>query len=441
MYSYRVTGRICQRLHVISSIRSTSLRTYGTVSLCRASSPLAISSTSIRHRRNPTGTLQKPLLAPARWLSGTCMRGAALSKLDLEGYQSAISDAVGVHLVNQFNLDFPGPAQLPEGWISGSGGKLPPDLPASEAFAAYGIDQRDPFFHRVYASDTRPTHPPPEPTADSGARPPTSSAPPRIPGDWARFPYFMTYIPPSPYYLMLPQLQMVVNIKYGLRGAVVPQMYDPRQEALVFAMRRWDAGDAEAAAPRYYWLHCPTGDVSEFLLPDMSGEADDLMARWEGAEESLTELLAAVSVQEAPQMPLEPDPKGLDILERIMNRDPSVIEVLEKDYFNFKLSPTTEEQEAQLFDPRPLQVAEELEKRFVEEGATETADNPEEAKIDMNMIKEWMKLYGMPGQDVNIEKVADDYAGPEEEVSEEPMDRYDEQGRRILEEVEDRRAP
>ncbi|KAI4520866.1 hypothetical protein K523DRAFT_247261 [Schizophyllum commune Tattone D] len=439
MLSLKVIGGTCQRLttapRISSSLRS-STRTYAVLCPTRSS---FVSRHTVRRRSNDQDS---SLLraAGARLLSGTCLRRAALSKLDLEGYQSAISDAVGVHLVNQFNLDFPGPAKLPEGWVSGSGGKLPPELPASEAFAAYGIEQRDPFFHRVYANDTRP---PRQSTDSEGDKKDASkpTGPPRIPGNWARFPYFMTYIPPSPYYLMLPQLQMVVNIKYGLKGAVVPQMYDPKHEALVFAMRRWDEGDVEAAAPRYYWLHCPTGEVSEFLLPDMSGAEESLAARWESAEESLTELLSAVSVQEAPQIPLEADAKGLAIIERIMNRDPTVIDVLEKEYFGFKISPTTEEQEAQLFDPRPLQVADELEKRFVEEGVADPAGNPEEARIDINVIKEWMRLYGMPGQEVNIEKVAEDYAGPEEEVAEEPTDRFDEHGRRILEEVEDRRAP
>ncbi|KAL1731262.1 hypothetical protein EV714DRAFT_209262 [Schizophyllum commune] len=438
MFSLKVIGGTCQRLatapRIVAPLRSGT-RLYAAFCPTR-SSRLVFQHTAGRRSTAQTAIFRR--VVGARLLSGTCLRRAALSKLDLEGYQSAISDAVGVHLVNQFNLDFPGPANLPEGWISGSEGKLPPELPASEAFAAYGIEQRDPFFHRVYAKDTRPPRQPTEADSKDEKKP---TGPPRIPGNWARFPYFMTYIPPSPYYLMLPQLQMVINIKYGLKGAVVPQMYDPKHEALVFAMRRWDEGDVEAAAPRYYWLHCPTGEASEFLLPDMSGAEESLAARWESAEESLTELLSAVSVQEAPQMPLEADPKGLAIIERIMNRDPTVIDVLEKEYFGFKISPTTEEQEAQLFDPRPLQVADELEKRFVEEGVADPAGNPEEAKIDINVIKEWMRLYGMPGQEVNIEKVAEDYTGPEEEVAEEPTDRFDEHGRRILEEVEDRRAP
>lgn len=382
-------------------------------------------------RRTSNSAYIRPVAPGARYLSWTCSRRAALTQLDLEGHQSTISDAVGAHLVNQYNLDFPGPAQLPEGWISGSGGKLPPGLTASAALNAYGIQQEDPFFHRAYAKDTRPTG---SPSQDEKDKTPTGL--PRIPGDWARFPYFMTYVAPSPYYLMLPQLQMIVNIKYGLRGDVVPLMYDPKHEALVFSMRRWAEG-IEAASPHFYWLHCPSGEVSEFLLPDNSDELDTLMARWEDAEENLTSLLSAVGIRQAPQTPLEPDAKGLEVINRIMERDPGVIEVLENDYFSFKIAPTTEEEEAQLFDPRPLLMEEELAKRFVHEGATDGNGNPDEVKIDLNTLKSWIQIYSK-GQGVNIERVSDDFIAPE--VVEEPVDRYDEEGRRILE-VEERQAP
>ncbi|KAJ7064569.1 hypothetical protein C8F01DRAFT_1354005 [Mycena amicta] len=56
--------------------------------------------------------------------------------------------------------------------------------------------------------------------------------------------YLRTLFAYSLYFLRLPQIHMLVNVKYAIPGDVKPVMYSSKHEVLVLAVDREDNGDA-----------------------------------------------------------------------------------------------------------------------------------------------------------------------------------------------------
>jgi hypothetical protein len=67
--------------------------------------------------------------------------------------------------------------------------------------------------------------------------------------DWARWDYPLTLFAFSPYFLHLPQIEMLVSIKYGIPGEVRPIMYSDVREALLFSTEVPDQPDQPDSDP------------------------------------------------------------------------------------------------------------------------------------------------------------------------------------------------
>ncbi|KAJ7056350.1 hypothetical protein C8F01DRAFT_1155847 [Mycena amicta] len=94
--------------------------------------------------------------------------------------------------------------------------------------------------------------------------------------DWKKWDYLLTLFAYSPYFLRLPQIEMLVNVKYAIAGEVKPVMYSSEHEALVFAVDREDNGDAkpreaarhedeeEEGSAEVFYLNCRTFELYAF---------------------------------------------------------------------------------------------------------------------------------------------------------------------------------
>ncbi|KAF7310163.1 hypothetical protein MIND_00389700 [Mycena indigotica] len=164
--------------------------------------------------------------------------------------------------------------------------------------------------------------------------------------DWKSWDYLLTLFAYSPYFLRLPQIEMLVNIRYAVPGEVKPVMYSADHAGLVFAVDREDA-EAEAdpeyeGAAEVYYLNCRTFSLYMFdpdhaphvPPPQTIDELLMLIGTAPGAPEEAIPLLA-----------LEPDEHGQAVLNRILNRDASVIPVLEKEFLSYAPKATTPEEE------------------------------------------------------------------------------------------------
>ncbi|KAJ7752885.1 hypothetical protein B0H16DRAFT_780883 [Mycena metata] len=64
--------------------------------------------------------------------------------------------------------------------------------------------------------------------------PAPSVIPPGWSADWRKWDYLLTLFAFSPYFLRLPQIEMLVNVKYAIPGEVRPIMFSTARESVVF---------------------------------------------------------------------------------------------------------------------------------------------------------------------------------------------------------------
>ncbi|KAJ7056345.1 hypothetical protein C8F01DRAFT_1155795 [Mycena amicta] len=172
--------------------------------------------------------------------------------------------------------------------------------------------------------------------------------------DWKKWDYLLTLFAYSPYFLRLPQIEMLVNVKYAIPGEVKPVMYSSEHEALVFAVDREDNGDAkprdaerqedeeEDGSAEVFYLNCRTFELYAF---------DPEHAPNVPPPETIDELLMLIGTAPPPApstiplFRLSPDDTGEATLKRILARDDSVIPVLERDFLQYRPRATTLEEE------------------------------------------------------------------------------------------------
>jgi hypothetical protein len=53
----------------------------------------------------------------------------------------------------------------------------------------------------------------------------------------------------SPYFLRLPQIEMLVSVQYGMPGEVRPIMYSDTRESVLFSVELGHDPDSDAAPP------------------------------------------------------------------------------------------------------------------------------------------------------------------------------------------------
>ncbi|KAJ7034432.1 hypothetical protein C8F04DRAFT_573402 [Mycena alexandri] len=183
-----------------------------------------------------------------------------------------------------------------------------------------------------------------------------SVIPPGWSADWRKWDYLLTLFAFSPYFLRLPQIEMLVNVKYAIPGEVRPIMFSKARESLVFCVEMpaqdgaehgEDSGDGAA---HVFLLNCRTFDLYTYdPLPPTTPSAKYAQNAPDTIEELIILIGAAPTPAAVPMLQLEPDEDGDAVLQRILNRDPTVVSVLEDEYLGYAPRVTTREEE--LFDP------------------------------------------------------------------------------------------
>lgn len=198
---------------------------------------------------------------------------------------------------------------------------------------------------------------------------------------WEEWPDMLSVYWTSPNYLMLPQIEMVVNIYYGVPGETRPIIYS--NGAFVFAI-----------------VERP----SEFYI--LNYHDGPRIAKLSLSEEPLTEsnLVGLVATPEKMVVEeLEPSEEGSSALERIMARDRSVIPELEK-FLGYVPEHT------ELWEEHPSLEKEKLEKMTEDEQLAELQSLLREVEARSPEFKEASEAWDLGMRRTNI---ADDEVDPE----------------------------
>ncbi|KAJ7750104.1 hypothetical protein DFH07DRAFT_1062214 [Mycena maculata] len=166
-----------------------------------------------------------------------------------------------------------------------------------------------------------------------------SVIPPGWSTDWRNWDYLLTFFAFSPYFLRLPQIEMLVNIKYAVQGEVRPLMYSPTRDALVFQIDLSDGpGVGGEGAAEIFLLDCRAMTLWTYDADQATNTPDTI-------DELVLLIGAAPTPEGVPMMQLEPDPEGEAALKRVLARDASVIPLLEDEFLGYAPRVTKEEEE------------------------------------------------------------------------------------------------
>jgi hypothetical protein len=147
--------------------------------------------------------------------------------------------------------------------------------------------------------------------------------PPIVPAGWScaweHWSYLLTFYWFSPYYLMLPQIEMIVNIRYRIPGETRPILFSNEQQSFIFTLV--DDG-------RRFFMY----NIAEQALWEFMGVED---------EESLVRRMDDdFGALESEMKKLVPDEEGEECVKRILARDETVIPVLAEKFLDHTPEPT-----------------------------------------------------------------------------------------------------
>ncbi|KAG6899297.1 hypothetical protein C0993_011459 [Termitomyces sp. T159_Od127] len=189
--------------------------------------------------------------------------------------------------------------------------------------------------------------------------PPPPFVPPNWSSTWSDWEALPSYYSFSPYYLMLPQIQMHINIQYGIRGETRPLLFSNKRDAFIFTIVHSDhyfLFDGCYSALYYIQDVC-----NDHQLVELVAQGDDaIVAKLQAVEES---------------------EEGLSALERIMARDETVIPLLAEKFLNYTPAPTTPKMERNAKDSSPEKDAQfaDFMSRWQREAAEEQNDDADDS--------------------------------------------------------------
>lgn len=140
---------------------------------------------------------------------------------------------------------------------------------------------------------------------------------------WEEWPLMLTFYWFSPYYLMLPQIEMLVNIRYAIPGETRPLLFHAETHAFFFTL--------VADSTRFFFWDQPHNTL--YRVQGVQS-ADDLAVRVEADFPTL----------QSSMIRLETDPAGEDAINRILARDETVIPVLTQ-FLDYTPTPTQQMEE------------------------------------------------------------------------------------------------
>ncbi|KAJ7698035.1 hypothetical protein B0H17DRAFT_1197026 [Mycena rosella] len=180
--------------------------------------------------------------------------------------------------------------------------------------------------------------------------------------DWKSWTHLLTLFAYSSYFLRLPQIEMLVNVKHGIPGEVRPLMFHHARDALVFQVDVPDTGGAQV-----HYLDCARFELWTYAREDVD------------TIEELCLLIGAASTPEGvPLVRVDPDPDGEAAIKRILARDESVVAALEREFLGYAPRVTTPEEELVSADEQDRVLREKL-----ADGIRRTRANIQEAEEEL----------------------------------------------------------
>ncbi|KAJ7103903.1 hypothetical protein C8R44DRAFT_808334 [Mycena epipterygia] len=210
--------------------------------------------------------------------------------------------------------------------------------------------------------------------------PPPSVVPAGWSTDWRRFPYLLTLFAYSPYFLRLPQIEMLVTIKHAVPGEARPLMYHPTRDLLVFAIDKPELADGPEGAAQLLLLDCKAFEVWTYD-EDAGEDAPDTV------DELCLLIGAAPSPEGVPMVRLEPDPDGVAALQRILDRDLTVIPLLTSEFLGYEPTPTERAEELVTADQEES-AAREKTRTAIREAREHVKQAQEELRLDRLNLEE-----------------------------------------------------
>ncbi|KAG6813412.1 hypothetical protein H0H92_011391 [Tricholoma furcatifolium] len=147
--------------------------------------------------------------------------------------------------------------------------------------------------------------------------PPPPTIPPTWSCTWSEWEHLLTYYWFSPLYLMLPRIELLVNIEYGIRGETRPVLFSNERKSFVFAI-----------GSKYFLLDGPAKALYRVKNVRNDQELVDLLMQ---GDDELTLKLTAV----------ERTDEGKAVMLRILKRDETVIPLLAEQFLTYTPTPTT----------------------------------------------------------------------------------------------------
>ncbi|KAF8323449.1 hypothetical protein F5887DRAFT_1086843 [Amanita rubescens] len=211
--------------------------------------------------------------------------------------------------------------------------------------------------------------------------------PPSIPSggwssEWEHWPYLLTFYWSSPYFLMLPQIEMIANILYNLRGETRPLLFSNSRNQFVFTLFQ---------EPTRFFLY----DVNKQFLAEFDNvtSEEELVLKMDEDPEVL------------PLTILSPNPEGESAIRRILDRDETVIPVLAENFLDYTPQATEPSQENLSGSPFATEDEDEFRDLILEkvdealkDGKTELTEE-EQWKIIEEVTKELGRRSGGSGKD------------------------------------------
>lgn len=150
---------------------------------------------------------------------------------------------------------------------------------------------------------------------------------------WDTWELLYTFYYPTPYYfLLIPQIDMIVNVRYAIPGEARPLMFNNALEAFFF-----DVGERGSAPEN-------AAKESSRQIYYMNWKEEELY-KVEGAstvKEVAQQMIAGGGLEALKMKKLEADEGGEKVIERVMERDETVLPVLVENYLGYTPAPSEE---------------------------------------------------------------------------------------------------
>ena len=150
---------------------------------------------------------------------------------------------------------------------------------------------------------------------------------------WDKWELLFTFYYPTPhYFVLMPQIDIVVNVRYAIPGEARPLMYNNELEAFFFRMAERGTREDTTAKETPGQIYYMDWQGEELYSVEEAGMIKDIAQQ----------MIAGDGIQGLKLKRLEPDAEGEKVLERVLERDEAVLPVLVEQYLGYTPAPSEE---------------------------------------------------------------------------------------------------